>query len=81
MTGNPRSEYDLFDDAIDLRKYLQMLLKHWQWILIVTVVAALSAAGVSQFALPPTYEATALVTITLPRYQKRWSSFQAEESR
>jgi succinoglycan biosynthesis transport protein ExoP len=57
------------EDEIDLRDYVDVLIRRWKWILALTVVAALTAAVVSVFVLEPTYDATALVLITRPRYQ------------
>jgi uncharacterized protein involved in exopolysaccharide biosynthesis len=72
MTG-PSRESNLFDDEIDLLQYLRILLDHWHWIVLTTLVAAAVAAGISQFILAPTYEATALVTITSPKYLMEFS--------
>lgn len=55
------------EEEIDLRAYVLVLLKYWKWILGTTVAAAIVALLVS-FLLPPTYEATALVAVTKPRY-------------
>ncbi len=55
------------EDEIDLREYVFILLKHWKWIVGFTLVAAVVALIVSLL-LPPTYEATALVAVTKPRY-------------
>jgi len=55
------------EEEIDLREYILVLLKHWKWIAGVTLVAAVVALVVS-FLLPPTYEATALLAVTRPRY-------------
>ncbi len=50
------------EDEIDLRPYLRGLVRHWQWILGATVLAALGALLVS-FVMSPTYEATAYVFV------------------
>ncbi len=55
------------EEEIDLREYVLVLIKYWKWILGTAVVAAVVALVVS-FLLPPTYEATALVAVTKPRY-------------
>ncbi|MGQ9708991.1 MAG: Wzz/FepE/Etk N-terminal domain-containing protein, partial [Anaerolineae bacterium] len=55
------------EEEIDLRHYVLVLLKYWKWIIGATAVAAVVALVVS-FILPPTYEATALVAVTKPRY-------------
>jgi succinoglycan biosynthesis transport protein ExoP len=59
------------EEEIDLRAYIAVLLKHKYWIGGLAVVAALVAFGVSSV-LSPTYEATALVAITQPRYAMRF---------
>jgi succinoglycan biosynthesis transport protein ExoP len=60
------------EDEIDLRNYLDVLVRRWKWIVALTVIVAVTAAVVSFFVLDPTYEATALVLITRPRYQLRF---------
>ncbi len=55
------------EEEIDLRQYIVILLKAKYWIIGATIVAAALALGVS-FLIPPTFEATALVSITKPRY-------------
>ena len=55
------------EEEIDLREYVRVLLRWWKWIVGVTVVAG-AAALVVGLLLPPTYEATALVVVTKPRY-------------
>jgi len=55
------------EEEIDLRAYVLVLLKYWKWILGTAAAAAVVALVVS-FLLPPTYEATALVAVTKPRY-------------
>ncbi len=63
-----------FDQEIDLRPYINLILRHWRWIVLTTVVAAAVAAGLSFFVLCPTYEATALVAITPPKYLMQFSA-------
>ncbi len=55
------------EEEIDLRKYVQVLVQYWKWITGAALIAATAALVVS-FLLPPTYEATALVAVTKPRY-------------
>jgi len=55
------------EEEIDLRQYIQILLRQWKWIIGASVGAAVLALIISLL-LPPTYEATALVAITKPRY-------------
>ena len=55
----------IMEDEIDLRAYLDVLLRRWKWIVGVTLVAALAAGAVS-FATPApplTYESTASVFV------------------
>lgn len=59
------------EEEIDLREYIEVLIRHWKWIAALAVVAAVVALVVS-FLLPPTYEATALVVITKARYVMRF---------
>jgi len=59
------------EEEIDLRAYVAVLLRNWMWIVGLAAVAAVAALGVS-FLIRPTYEATALVAITEPRYMMRF---------
>lgn len=61
------------EEEIDLRPYLAALLKYWYWIIGSGLAAAIVALIVSNI-LPPTYEATALVAITRPRYVLQFDS-------
>lgn len=56
------------EEEIDLRSYIIVLIKYWYWIVGLAIVAAIIAWVISSF-IPPTYEATALVTATQSRYQ------------
>jgi succinoglycan biosynthesis transport protein ExoP len=55
------------EDEIDLRQYIAILLRYKFWIAGLALISAVTAFGVSSL-LPPTYEATALVTATKPSY-------------
>ena len=59
------------EEEIDLREYVQVLVRSWKWVVGLAVLAAVAALGVS-FLIPPTYEATALVAVTEPRYVMRF---------
>jgi uncharacterized protein involved in exopolysaccharide biosynthesis len=61
------------DDELDLRPYVAVLLKNWYWIVGSGVLAGVTALVISLL-LPPTYEATALVAITRPRYVLQFDS-------
>lgn len=54
------------EEEIDLRPYIEVLLKRWYWIVGVTFLTAVVAYTISSF-IPPTYEATALVAVIAPR--------------
>ena len=65
MTQAPNYNHppaQFFEDEIDLREYILVLIKYWRWIVGVSVLAAIVAFGVSSF-LPRTYEASANVLI------------------
>jgi polysaccharide biosynthesis transport protein len=55
------------EDEIDLRQYILVLVRYWKWIVGAAVGAAVAALAGS-FLVSPTYEATALVVVTSPRY-------------
>lgn len=59
------------EKEIDLRVYVDVLIRRWKWIAALAVVSAVVAL-VASFLLPPTYEASALVVITQPRYVMRF---------
>jgi len=51
------------EDEIDLRKYFDVLLRHWKLIVSITVIVVF-VAGLVSFLLPSTYEAKTTVLIT-----------------
>jgi len=53
------------EEEIDLRGYVKVIAKRWKWIVGLTVVAVVVAAGASLL-VPPTYEATAAISIPQP---------------
>ncbi|NCF68576.1 MAG: lipopolysaccharide biosynthesis protein, partial [Chloroflexi bacterium] len=53
------------EEEIDLRPYVEALLRNWKWIIGAGILAALIALGFS-FLMPSTYEATALVAVSEP---------------
>ena len=55
------------EGEIDLRKYFRIVARRWQWIGLLTVVAAL-AAFVASSLMQPMYEATSLIVVMRPRY-------------
>jgi succinoglycan biosynthesis transport protein ExoP len=56
------------EDEIDLRRYVELLVRGWKWIIGAAVIAGAAALVVSLL-MAPTYEASALVAITEDRYQ------------
>ncbi len=57
-----RSTSYTYDDEIDLRQYIDTLLRWWREILAITLLCAIAAFSVSSL-LPPTYEATANIAM------------------
>ncbi len=55
------------EEEIDLRQYINVLIRRWYWIIGAVLAAAAVAFVVSSF-LSPTYEAASLVVVTQPRY-------------
>ncbi len=56
------------EDEIDLRVYINVLIRYWPLIVGLTVVAGVAAFVVSLL-LPAQYQATAVVVVTRPLYQ------------
>ena len=50
------------EEEIDLRPYIETLVRGWKWIVGTAVLAGVVAFVISSF-IPPTYEATALVAV------------------
>lgn len=59
------------EEEIDLRAYIEVLLKYWYWIVGLAALAA-AAAFVITSLQPATYEAKSVVIITEPRYQMQF---------
>ena len=57
----------MIDDEIDLRRYVQGMLRYWPLIVAVTLVAAAAATLIS-LREKASYEALALVSVSAPRY-------------
>jgi uncharacterized protein involved in exopolysaccharide biosynthesis len=60
------------EDEMDLRIYINVLIRHWRLIAAVTLLAGIVALAVS-FVSPAKYEATAVALITRPLYQFQFS--------
>lgn len=54
------------EQEVDLRPYIEHLIRRWPWIIGSAFVAALVSFGLTLL-IPPTFEATALVAVTEPR--------------
>lgn len=62
-----------YEDEIDLRAYINVVIRQWRFIVIATLLAALGA-GFSTMLQARQYEATALVAVSTPRYAIRFNS-------
>ncbi len=60
------------EDEIDLRIYVNMLIRHWRLIAAATLLAGVVALAVS-FLAPAMYQAAAVVLVTRPLYQFQFS--------
>jgi succinoglycan biosynthesis transport protein ExoP len=61
----------MMEDEIDLRVYIEVVFRYWKWILGLAFVAAVVAFVISML-MPRTYEASAVVLVTQPRYQMQF---------
>ncbi len=70
------------EDEIDLRKYFDVLLRHWKLIVSITIIAVF-VAGLVSFLSPFTYEANAAVFITKTRsesiFEYKYRTFWEED--
>ncbi len=55
------------EEEIDLREYINVIVRRWKWILGITLAAVVTAAIVSFFLLPPVYEVKASVVVVKSR--------------
>jgi uncharacterized protein involved in exopolysaccharide biosynthesis len=62
------------DIEIDLRRYAQLLIKHWWQILIVAIIIAIITFSISTLTTKEVYQASSLVAITKPSYQLNFNS-------
>jgi uncharacterized protein involved in exopolysaccharide biosynthesis len=69
----------LMEDEIDLREYIRALLRNWKLIITLTGLATALAVIISLLT-PPTYQATALMSVAQPRYALRLDGADAEAS-
>lgn len=57
------------EEEIDLREYINVLLKRKSIIILIFLIAVITAALVSYFYLKPVYEASTILMISKPKYQ------------
>jgi len=57
------------EEEIDLREYINVLLKRKGIIILIFLIAVVTAAVASYFVLKPVYEASAILMISKPKYQ------------
>ena len=60
---------EIQEEEIDLREYINVLLKRKSIIILIFLVAVITAALVSYFYLKPVYEASTILMISKPKYQ------------
>jgi uncharacterized protein involved in exopolysaccharide biosynthesis len=61
------------EEEIDLRAYIEVLLRYWMWIVGLAVAAGVVAFVVTSLT-PRTYEASAVVFVTQPRYRMQFDA-------
>jgi succinoglycan biosynthesis transport protein ExoP len=61
----------MMGEEIDLRAYLGVLGRHWKWIVGLALIAAVIAFVMTSLQ-PDTYQASAVVIVTRPRYQMQF---------
>lgn len=61
------------EEEIDLRPYIEDLLSNWYWIIGSGFITALIALGIT-FIIAPTYQATALIAIAVPRQRVQFDN-------
>jgi uncharacterized protein involved in exopolysaccharide biosynthesis len=60
---------EIQEEEIDLREYINVLLKRKGLIILIFIIAVITAALVSYFYLKPVYEASTILMISKPKYQ------------
>lgn len=65
-------EYNSMEEEIDLREYINILIRYWYWIAGLALVAGVVAFVVTSLQ-PIMYEATAVVVVTQPPYLFQFS--------
>ena len=60
---------EIQEEEIDLREYINVLLKRKSIIILIFLIAVITAALVSYFYLNPVYEASTILMISKPKYQ------------
>ena len=60
---------EMQEEEIDLREYINVLIKRKGIIILIFLIAVITAALVSYFILQPVYEASTILMISKPKYQ------------
>ena len=60
---------EIQEEEIDLREYINVLIKRKGIIILIFLIAVITAALVSYFVLQPVYEASTILMISKPKYQ------------
>jgi len=60
---------EIQEEEIDLREYINVLLKRKSVIILIFLIAVITAALISFFFLKPVYEASTILMISKPKYQ------------
>jgi len=71
------------EEEIDLREYIEVMVRRWRWIAGITLVAVVTAAVVSFFLMVPVYEAKAGVVIVKSKseitFEPKYRTLSEEE--
>ena len=63
---------EIQEEEIDLREYINVLLKRKGVIILIFLIAVIAAALVSYFYLKPVYEASTILMISKPKLSPRF---------
>jgi uncharacterized protein involved in exopolysaccharide biosynthesis len=66
------------EEEIDLREYIEVIVRRWKWIAGITIVAVVTAAIVSFFVITPVYEASATLLVMKPPLIPASQSLEAQ---
>ena len=66
------------EEEVDLREYIEVIVRRWKWIAGVTLVAVVTAAIVSFLLITPVYEATVTLLVMKPPLISASQSLEAQ---